>query len=177
MSKPDRPVLPTELSENAYYHPPFLFETHWGHELERGGMQSTSHSTSAGQSLSDRSIALSVAPPLRLVLWRYLFSVRVLSPWDVAPTFLSAGWEAFQPPVTRQEYLPTCRLESRRYEPSGRSTHTLDIAAIPRRGLWKEALTRLSAVHPPRGDWKNSGKKICSFVPMAHTDGGVCRYL
>ena len=121
----------------AHGQPPLLFETHWDHEPKRGCVQSTSHRASAGQSPSNRSIALSVAPPLRLLLWTYVFSVRVLSPWDVAPTFLSAGWEAFQPPVARQECLATCRLESRRYELSGRSTHTLDTAALQRRGSWE----------------------------------------
>jgi len=82
-------------------------------------VQCTSHSTAAGQSPSNRSIALSVTPSLRLLLWTYLFSVRVLSPWEVAPTFLSAGWEAFQPLIARQECLGTCRLESQRYAVQG----------------------------------------------------------
>ena len=117
--------------------PHAIFSAHWDHEPERGCVQSTNRNTSEGQSPSHRSIALPVAPPPPRLLWTYLLSVRVVSPRDVAPTFLSASWEAFQPPVARQECLPTCRLESRRYELSGRLTHTLDIAALQRRGSWR----------------------------------------
>jgi len=84
---------------------------------------------------------------------------------DVAPTFLSAGWEAFQPPVARQECLAPCRLENRCYELS--RNYSVGVGSAPASGASNRRPRRFAV-------WRQQSLNCWIFSRGRSGRQGVC---